>query len=356
MSRTRTRLAEGIWEDRYGISVIVTAKGRRSPEARFPLGTSIDRLEAVRSRMRTELLEDHEDAESDSAPKGTLAGDVPLFEKKIQQRVACKADRSHIRAWLPALGKFSRHTIRPPQVQAVIDGWIADDVAPRTIRHRRRVLRELYQILDGPHARPPLKGVKIPKVPDPHPVSVPWKTVQKVAKSLSRGIRKKQACGPSRKVVMVERREPAKSHARFLVLATTGQRPAQVMRAGPSDVDLKRRVWFVRPAKGGNAVALPLDAEMLRAWQAFTKANAWGEFDTRSLGHLLRRHGWPEGVRPYALRSTLAIDMILGGADLSDVQAALGHKRIDTTRQHYASVQLARFKRALRLKKRGKLE
>jgi hypothetical protein len=31
-----------------------------------------------------------------------------------------------------------------------------------------------------------------------------------------------------------------------------GQRPAQLKRARPDDVDLRRRVWLVRPAKGGS--------------------------------------------------------------------------------------------------------
>jgi integrase len=353
MSGRRTRLAEGVYQDRYGISGMVKVKGVQREE-RFPHDTSIDRIQAWRSRTRAELLEDAQDAGPTIPSRGTFADDVERFLKKITHRVAFQADRSHIKAWLEDLGALPRTKIRSAHVQAAIDGWTGKASA-RTIRHRRRVFRELYRILDGPHARPPLRGVSVPKIPDPIPVAVPWSTVQKVAKSLSRTHRIKQACGPSRKVVTVERQGSPKGHARFLVLATTGQRPAQVMRAQREDVDLKRRIWFVRPAKGGSAVTLPLDAEMVKAWKAFIKADAWGPFDTKSLGHLLRRHGWPKGVRPYALRSTLAIDMILGGADLSDVQAALGHKRIDTTRQHYASVQLARAKRALRLRKRGKL-
>lgn len=353
MSGRRTRLAEGVYQDRYGISGMVKVKGVQREE-RFPLGTSIDRIQAWRARTRAELLEDAQDVGPTMPSRGTFADDVERFLKKITHRVAFHADRSHIKAWLEDLGHLPRTKIRTAHVQAAIDGWTGKASA-RTIRHRRRVLRELYRVLDGPHARPPLRGVTVPKIPDPVPVAVPWSTVQAVAKSLAKGIVKRQACGPSRKVVTVHRKEPAKGHARFLVLATTGQRPAQVMRAQLGDVDLKRKIWFVRPAKGGNAVALPLDGEMVKAWQAFEKADAWGPFDTKSLGHLLRRHGWPKGVRPYALRSTLAIDMIIGGADLSDVQAALGHKRIDTTRQHYASVQLVRAQRALKMRKRGKL-
>jgi integrase len=41
-----------------------------------------------------------------------------------------------------------------------------------------------------------------------------------------------------------------KTLARYLVLTTTLQRPIQVMRAKPSDIDLANRWWLVRGAKG----------------------------------------------------------------------------------------------------------
>ena len=36
-----------------------------------------------------------------------------------------------------------------------------------------------------------------------------------------------------------------------MVIASTGVRPAELKRAEPQDVDLERRVWLVRTAKGG---------------------------------------------------------------------------------------------------------
>jgi integrase len=43
----------------------------------------------------------------------------------------------------------------------------------------------------------------------------------------------------------------AKTRARFMVLTATGMRPAQLRRAVRTDVDLRRRLWKVRSAKGG---------------------------------------------------------------------------------------------------------
>lgn len=346
MAARRTRIAEGVYRDKYGLAATVKV-GLRQIEERFPVDQSLDVIQAWRARTRADLLEDREDRGAD-APivRGTFAGDLPRRLKQIDGQPRYKSDRSHLMAWLPALGKYVRSAIRPAYVQAAIDGWLKAGKSARTIRHRVRVLRELYKGLDGAHSRPPVKGVTVPKPGKPHPIAVPWRTVQRVAKSLKQGKRHAKGYGG----------DSDQAYARFLVRATTGQRPAQIMRATKEDIDLRRRLWYVRAAKGGNAIALPLDADMIRAWKVFIAANAWGPFDTRSFSKTIRRHGWPATVRPYALRSTFAIDMIRGGADLGDVQAALGHRQIETTRSHYASIQLARARVALKLKKRGRLE
>lgn len=353
MSRgRRRRVATGVYEDRSGLAAVVKV-GRRRREQRFPPGTSLEFIQAWRQRVCEDFLDD-QDAGAPTLP-GTYADDLEGYLQVIATRVAFRADRSHLRAWLPALGAKLRRQVRPSHVGTVVRQWQTAGKSARTIRHRLRVLRELYRRLDGPHAPTPVTGIALPRIPAPHPVAVPWAMVQRVAKSLERGKVGVKAHGPTKRRSRVHYPDPVKGHARFLVLATTGQRPAQVMRAEPADVDLKRRIWFVRPAKGGTAVALPLDPAMVRAWKAFMAAKAWGPYDSRSFSLLLRRHGWPAGVRPYQLRHTLAIDLILGGADLGDVQAALGHRQIETTRRHYAPIQLARLRRSLKLAKRGGL-
>ncbi len=118
------------------------------------------------------------------------------------------------------------------------------------------------------------------------------------------------------------------------------------MRAQAADVDLVRKVWFVHAGKRGRAIPLPLNPDMVHAWKAFIKADAWGPFDTRSFSKTIRRHGWPAGTRPYALRHNFAIDLLLAGTDLGDVQGLLGHKHIETTRQFYAPILLARLRTA----------
>lgn len=345
----RKRVGEGVYTDDSGLSATVKVHGKQK-EQRFPVGTSLTFIAAWRQRTRDDLLD-----ETPVEPSGSFAQDLERYLRRAVSRPGFKADRAHLRAWLPQIGPLERRRVRSTHVTVALQAWTAANVSPRTIRHRLRVLKALWVALDGPHAPHPTLGVPLPRVPAPHPVAVSWSMVQRVAKSLARGARGKKAHGPLKTIAPVKYPEPKKTRARFLVLATTGQRPTQVMRAVRTDVDLKRRIWFVRAAKGGTGIALPLSDPMILAWQAFIAADAWGTYDTRSFVALLRRHGWPKGIRPYALRHTLAIDLLLGGADLGDVQAALGHRQIETTRRHYAAMQLSRQRKVMGQLKRGGL-
>ncbi len=332
----RTRVAEGIYSDACGFSVNVSQGGRRKDQ-RFPPGTAIAFMASWRMRTRAELDDEGADTPDTPAPvRGTFAADLARYLPQIAGRVGSKADRSHLSAWLPTIGPLTRTRITPAHVRRAIADWLAAGKSPRTVRHRVRVLRAMYQTLDGRYARPPLAGIKLPTPAEPNPTPVAVEIIEAVAKSLKAGKRHAHGYGS----------DSDKTHARFLVRATTGQRPAQIMRAQPDDVDLVREIWFVRAAKGGTAIPLFLQPDMLSAWQAFIAADAWGRFDTRSFSKTIRRHGWPAGVRPYTLRHTFAIDHLLNGTDLGDLQGLLGHRQIETTRRFYGPILLARLKKA----------
>lgn len=336
MKRERERIAEGIYRDQWGLAATVKV-GRLQREQRFAPDESLEVIKRWRARTRGDLEDERGDQPDDAPPtRGTFEADLPRYLTLILGRVSYKADRSHLRAWLPHIGHLLRSAIKPSHVRAAFAAWTADGKSPRTIRHRRRVLRELYQGLDGAHAKPPIKGVQVPRPEDPHPTPVPISTIQNVAKSLKKGKRHAKGYGGDSDLC----------YARFLVRATTGQRPAQIMRAVPADVDLTRKIWFVRAAKRGLPIPLPLNSEQVKAWKAFIKANAWGPFDTRSFSKTIRRHGWPKGIRPYNLRHTFAIDHLLAGTDLGDLQGLLGHRQIETTRKFYGPILLARLKKA----------
>lgn len=348
MSRgKRQRIADGVYLDKYGVSAIVRVRPFPAKEHRFPSDTPIDEIQAWRHRIRGELLEERQKDKDAPAPAaGTFMRDIERYLKTIKSRVAFKSDRSHLRAWLPFLSRLTRRQITPTILRSAIDAWTADKKSARTILHRRRVLREMYAEL-APRSPLPLDQVTWPTPATPHPTPVPMATIRKVAKSLKRGLTITKRHGPARTLAETQVPESPQTYARFLVRATTWQRPGQIMRATPEDVDLRRKIWFVRPAKGGNAIPLPLSAPAVHAWRLFIQANAWGAFDLRSFAKTLRRHGWPKNVRPYNLRHTGAIDFLRQGGSLDDLQGLLGHRQIETTRRHYGPILLARLRKAI---------
>lgn len=321
----RTRVAAGIYRDTSGVSGTVKTGGRQR-ERRFAPDTPLEEIRKwqvqVRAQMQTEAV--YAPAPSPST-RGTLASDILRYLKMLEGRPSYQSDKSHLRAWEPLYGPRRRAQLRPEDVQLAIAQWLTEKIAAQTIIHRCRVLRQLYRALDGRLVPTPVDHVQRPPKPKPVPTSVPLATIYKVAARLA---------------------DHPIDHARFAVLATTGQRPAQMKRALVDDVDLKRRIWMVRTAKGSTARELYLNADMVKAWRLFIKADAWGEYDATAFARLLRRCGWPSTIRPYNLRHSFAVAALESGIDLGDVQGMLGHASIDTTRRFYAAILESRLKKA----------
>jgi hypothetical protein len=134
----------------------------------------------------------------------------------------------------------------------------------------------------------------------------------------------------------------AKTRARFMVIASTGVPPAELKRA---DVDLERKAWIVRTAKGGEPRAFWVNADVVGAWEAFIAVDAWGHFEaattprpcTRPAG---RRTCGVSGAAQHGARTRGARHRPRG------LSAVLGDRQIATTRKHYAPVLVSRLKDA----------
>ncbi len=361
-TRTRHVVATGISEDASGYIVDFGVRGSRGPGTtkRFRRRELPDPPLPYLVSWRLQRM-----AELDAAPRvegpapdrGTFASDLPRWLKTFEGRPCYKSERSHASAWLPFVGAMSRHRITEAEVDTAMAAWRVQGRKPATIRHRLRVFRDLYRVLDGRHARVPLRDIKWPKRDDPSPVAVPRALIQAVAASLKRGLVVSKRCGPSRTQVLVRIPPPRHTHVRFLIRALTGQRPCQIMRTKPDDVDFERKVWYIRAAKGGRFLPFPLDdPETFRAWQLFAAAQAWGPFDAEAFSRTLRRHGWPGGkggTSPYALRATFGMDHRDLGADIGTLQGLYGHKLIGTTRLFYTPWHLDQLRQAVVRRRMG---
>jgi site-specific recombinase XerD len=325
MPRTwREKLAPHIYRDAYGIDTIVQFRGRVLRE-RWPLDADWDEMQRWIARALAELHDRAADAGTvrPSRTTGTLTADVETFLKTRKGRPGYAADKCHLKAWA-ALFKRKRSRIKTADVDLAIAGWREAKVAPQTIIHRCRALRVLWRSFDK-NGRTPVDDAQIPKKPKPHPVGLPAGTVAKVTKRLTERASK-----------YANTRE--KTLARYRVLTTTLQRPIQLMRSTPQDVDLQLRVWLVPGAKGEPSHQIWLNDDMLEAWRAFIKAEAWGPYHSGRYGKQLRAAGYPEDVSTYNVRHDGAIDALRRGADLGDVQGLLGHTEITTTRRNYAPI------------------
>ncbi len=346
-------IATGIYPDRFGFDVRQPVKGKVYT-TRFPIGTALETMQQWQADEKAWRLRDAQDiAHAAPTEVGTLKADVVRHIEPRKGRAGWKSDRSHLAAWVTQFGNRRRTTIKARDAQLAIAAWLAAGLSPKTIRHRVRVAKALWHALDGKRSRTPFDDLELPKAIAPNPTPVPIATIRNVADSLKRGLVITKACGPQRTPAKVHTVPSAKTQARYLVRATCGQRPAQIMWTEPEDVDLVRRIWFVRSAKGGSPIPLPLSAEMIKAWKMFIRAEAFGPFDTRSFSKTIKRHGWAKNIRPYNLRHTFAIDHLLAGTSLEDLQGLMGHKQIATTRKFYAPVLVAMLKKAVGRRKLG---
>jgi integrase len=322
----RTRIGEGIFSHQYGYAVTWMDRGRQR-EKHFPRDTPTATLRAYRKRQQkvaTEALATAED-------RGSFVRDLVRYLRSRRGRPSYKADRSHLRPWAKVFGRFSRHAITREKIARVLADW--GHLSARELRHRVNVLRQVFHLLDGPGAPTPCDGIPLPTIPKTRPKGVPDALIETVGLALAEQERK-------------GRLRDGKTRARFLVLATCGKRPCQVMRARPIDVDLRARLWDVEPAKNSHGGPLYLNDEMLAAWQAFDQANAWGPYDPVSFAKTLRRNGWPAGVRPYRMRHQTLQTMSSKGVDFGAVQQAAGHASPETTRRSYVPHEIAQSKAA----------
>lgn len=320
----RRTIDRGIYQDDVGFEVVAKA-GRSRRSKRYPLDTPMETLRAWRDGTASELRDERQP----TADTRTLAGAVTRF---LTLRKAKTHDpyKEQLAPWVQLHGTLERRKLTPALAQQAFVRWAAEGYAPQTLFYRKLVIKKLWQALDGPNTKTPVDDIVVQRKRRTRPVWVPDEAINAVALELL-------------KHEALKLLRDAKTRARFLVLASTGQRPAQLKRATRQDVDLTRGIWWVHATKGGEPIPVFLNADMAAAWRLFIHAKAWGDFDRRNFARVLRRCGWPKGIRPYNLRHATGLTLRQRGADLGDIQDHMGHTDPATTRI-YAGVLEQRMK------------
>jgi len=322
---TRTKIARGIYRDQYGHEVRWMDGRERSK--RFPLDAPLDELKAFRARMQKQVA----NLRAVTAP-ASFPRDVVKFLQPRKGRACYKSDRAHLRPWVQRFRRRSRFEITMADVQAAVDQW-AVRYSAREIRHRVRLLGQLFRAFD-PSRPTPCDHVRLPTISKRKRLPVLPSTIRTVAANL---LAHEQKAGGTRL-------RSARTRARFLILALSGQRPIQLMRTKVvRDVDLQARLWRVPPAKRDDGTIVVLNDQLVAAWQLFIACGAEGKYDTRSFSKTLKRNGWPQDVAPYALRRSVAQRLRDAGVELGDVRDHLGHASDVTTRTFYADLSVPRL-------------
>jgi integrase len=314
----------GIRRDQYGFRVYVKV-GPHQREKRYPPDTDPKTMQNWRDEVKVALRK--------LVPKvtrDTLRADAKRYLAHMKTQLVPSGYASRVcevNAWLPELGDLPRDQITRERVLDVRQQWLLEGYAPKTCNHRVATLARLYRYVDGTRAETPCDDIAKLAEPDANPQFVTPATIRRVLNNLT---------------------DP-KDRARFMVLTSSGQRPAQLKRAVRTDVDLRGRVWQRRPAKRGNPTAIYLTDDMVVAWRAFIAAKAWGDFDTSDYDKRLYAAGWPAGVKPYSAKHTLAMTLMDKGADLDDIDDLFGWTTGSKMRKVYTGRRRTRHKRTAAL-------
>jgi site-specific recombinase XerD len=308
--RKGRKLSTGIYLGQYSIRAVVDiAAGRK--EKKFPRDTPLPEMKRWRNETRTKLEALHPQKRAGAMGRGTFTAEIKRHLKTLTIG-SWKSRRSELRAWAKYWGPKRRSRIRQEDAKRVIKAWVDAEVPAKTILNRCRALTAMYHDLDGADSWTPVDGVTIPKPPKRLPKYVHVETILKVEAHLR------------------EHGDP-KTHARFMVLAATGARPAHLMKADKNDVDLARRVWNLTAVKGGEPIPLYLNDDHLAAFEAFIAADAWGPFDTTKHARELRAAGWPAHIDPYTTKHSVGQDLGAAGMDKETIKDWFGQTDTQTT-------------------------
>ena len=324
-ARRRTRVAEGVYKDRWGYAATVKVGGVQR-ELRFPKGTPLKTIRARREELRVRLR---------TLPHGerhTLAHDAGRYLEQVKSTLVSFKDRQReLGAWLPAFGHL--RTLTLPSHLAVLNGQLHEwrgTQAASTCNHRRHALTHLIRLLYGRRVAVDFADLVRFTEPPPVPRWLDRGHISEVLAQLSPG---------------------SKTAARLQLLHWTGMRPSQMARLTREDFRLADAIPYVAVPRGkaGRLAAVPLVDEGVAAARAFFEADAFGRWSCSTARKAIRIAAERVGREPftvYQIRHSFATWLRRTGADLADIQDLYGHTDAETTRI-YAPPALAKHMAAI---------
>lgn len=324
-SRSRTRVAPGVYKDRWGLATTVKVNGVQR-EIRFDPGTPLKTIRAKRDEMRASLR---------TLPPGerhTLAHDAERYLEQVQSTLVSFADRRRdLLAWLPRFGHL--RTLALPSHLAALNAQLHDwrhTLSAMSCNHRRHALTNLVRVLYGRRAAVDLIDLARFAPPPSKPRWISRSHIAEVVARITPG---------------------SLTRVRLELMHWTGMRPSQMGRLRSDDFRLNEPIPYVAVprGKGGRIAAVPLVPEGIAAARAFLDAQAFGPWSRGSANKALRAAARRAGMPPftvYQIRHSFAAGLRRTGTDVADIQDLYGHTSPQTT-MIYAPPELPKHRDAL---------
>lgn len=323
----------GIARTPYGYLVRVHVQPFPMRAKRFKFGTPLEEMQRWRSRQRSAL----ERARPRAAQAGTVTADVQRYLEQwgtgkhphtVTQRTR------HLQLFAAVFGPRLRATLTTAEIEAQLRAWQRQGLplsefahrrgrtrrplTAETIRKVRQSIYQLFAVLDrGADVANPVTEIPVGTETDADPGGLPLAVVRAVLAALPRG----------------------KPKARCSVMAYVGLRPDEVQRMLPLDNDWRRRSLFVRTAKGGERVRVPVTRRGAAALRYFDQLQAYGPFTNAHPNRLLKEAataaGYPElAITQYTLRHSFGTLHYATSQDLKATKEVMRHKSLRMTERY----------------------
>lgn len=328
------RLAKGIATTPWGFRAFVRVKGFPLRAKSFKKTVPIEEIQAWRELERAKLILTREQKTPPAIPvDGTFQSDARRYLEAVTALPTYRERVKHIREWIAVLGDLASDQVTSAAIRTQRDTWltigprtiqrgktrtlIAKPLAPASVNKRLRALENLWTVL-WPGTPNPVRQVPEAREPDPRPLHLERKTLDRIFRQLPAG----------------------KTKTRLEVLRWTGLPAKTLMRLTPADVDLKRqriRLPGRHKGRGTTPVTLPLLPQAVRAFRALQARRAFGAFSTSAMYALFQRaadKAKAGKVTPYQLRHTFGTEFLRKTKDLRATQLALAHSTPKLTERY----------------------
>ena len=333
-NHTRTRLSKGIYKDASGIAIVISVQGkprefRKSLQGRPYKTFTFSELRDERKRLIARELQIVQRA-ADAA--NTFAQDVDRYLTTIASDSHRRNAHGYLAHWVRAFGDQPRDTITELDVKA---RFAQIDKAPSTKNHIRRELFVFYQTMNGKTGDNPALHLRAARERYQDARALPYAVIEKILAAI----------------------QPSRSKVRLQVMAYTGLPQSLIAKLCPVDLQLTRKIVYVRPRRKGAGVEgreLPLSAAGVAALQEFQRLAAFGPFQNRQLvnafNHGIEASGVtvPEGTRPYDLRHSFLTEVYRQTGDLKAVSELGMHATLEQTARYAKGAVSERATKAIR--------